>query len=131
MNTDSNTSTSPTTGPVSSVMAFLAASRGDSTPSCTNRAQSSTTTMASSTTMAMASTRPNRVRVFMVKPNSFITANVAISDTGMVSIGIITALQLWRKNRITTITISVVSTKVTSTSSTDSVITSVVFISMR
>ena len=81
--------------------------------------------------MAMASTRPNRVRVLMVKPNSFITANVAISDTGMVSIGIITARQLWRKNRITTITISVVSTKVTSTSSTDSVITSVVFISMR
>ncbi len=69
--------------------------------------------MASSTTIAIASTRPKSVSVFSVKPIIFITAKVPISETGIVSIGITTALQFCRKIRITTITISDVSTNVT------------------
>ena len=44
-------------------------------------------------TMAMASTSPKSVSVLIVKPNSFITANVAIRETGIVIIGISTARQ--------------------------------------
>ena len=77
--------------------------------------------MASSTTMAMESTRPNNVSVLSEKPSSFITAKVAISDTGMVSMGIITARQLCRNTRITSITSRVVSTNVMARSSIDSV----------
>ena len=62
--------------------------------------------------MAMASTRPKRVRVLSEKPNTFITAKVAMSDTGMVIIGMTTARQFWRNMSITTITIRVVSMKV-------------------
>ncbi len=131
MNTDNKTRTSPTIGPWSSTIAFSAACRGVIFPSSTILAQSSTTTMASSTTIAMASTSPNRVRVLRVNPSSFITANVAISDTGIVIIGMITALQLCRNRRITNITISVVSANVTSTSSIDAETKLVVFISTR
>lgn len=120
INTESRTSTSPTTGPVSSFIAFSAACTRLRTPFDTSRAQSSTTTMASSTTMAMASTRPKSVSVLSEKPIIFITANVPMSDTGMVSIGMMTALQFWRKIRMTIITMSVVSQKVITTSSMDS-----------
>ena len=65
----------------------------------------------------MASTSPNSVRVLSENPSSFITANVAMSDTGMAIIGMMTARQLWRNSNITTITMRVVSTNVTSTSS--------------
>ncbi len=57
----------------------------------------------------------------MVNPMSFMTANVAMSDTGMVSMGIITARQFCRNMRITIITMSVVSTNVTATSSIEAV----------
>ena len=126
MNTASNTSTSPITGPCSSVMAFSAACRGLSLPSDSNRAQSSTTTIASSTTIVMASTRPKRVRVLSVKPIHFITASVAISDTGIVSIGMMTARQFCRNSIITIITSMVVSRNVISSSSIDAVTNSVV-----
>ena len=69
----------------------------------------------------MASTSPKSVRVLIVNPITFMTANVAMSATGIVIIGIITALQLWRKSMMTIMTISVVSTKVTSTSSMEAV----------
>ncbi len=82
--------------------------------------------MASSTTMAMASTSPKRVRVFSVNPITFITAKVAMSDTGTVSIGIITARQFWRNSNITSITMRVVSANVTSTSSIEASTKSVV-----
>lgn len=59
------------------------------------------------------------------------TAKVAISDTGMAIMGIITARQLCRKRRITAITIRVVSTNVTSTSSMDAVTNWVVSIITR
>ncbi len=76
--------------------------------------------------MAMASTSPKRVRVFSVNPITFITAKVAMSDTGTVSIGIITARQFWRNSNITSITMRVVSANVTSTSSIEASTKSVV-----
>ena len=57
----------------------------------------------------------------MVNPITFITANVAMSDTGIVSMGMMTALQFCRKRRITMSTMSEVSMKVVSTSSMDAV----------
>ena len=92
-NTDSSTSTSPTTGPVSSLMAFVAAALREMSPRSTSRLQSSTTTIASSTTMAMASTMPKSDSVLSENPMTFITAKVAMSDTGMVSMGMTTARQ--------------------------------------
>ncbi len=59
------------------------------------------------------------------------TANVAISDTGMAIIGIMTARQLCKKISMTIITISVVSTNVTSTSSIEAVTYVVVSIITR
>ena len=120
-NTASSTSTSPITGPCSSCMALRAACRGDSLPPSSRREQSSTTTMASSTTMAMASTRPKSDRVLSENPIHFITARVAMSDTGMVSMGMITARQFWRNIIITSITSRVVSRKVISSSSIEAV----------
>ena len=53
----------------------------------------STTTMASSTTMPIASTRPNRERLFSEKPKAAITAQDPIRETGMATIGITAARQ--------------------------------------
>ena len=60
-------------------MAFVVASTGEC-PSSSHRSTFSTTTMASSTTMPMASTNPNSDRLFSENPNTFITANVPMSD---------------------------------------------------
>ena len=68
----------------------------------------------------MASTRPKSERVLSEKPIIFITAKVAMSDTGMVIIGITTARQFWRKMRITSITMSEVRRNVMKRSWTDS-----------
>ncbi len=62
----------------------------------------------------------------MENPSSFITANVAISETGIAIIGMITARQLCRKIRMTIITMRVVSTNVTSTSSIEALTNDVV-----
>ena len=48
----------------------------------------STTTIASSTTMPIAKTKPSNDKVLMENPSSGNTANVPISDTGTVSVGI-------------------------------------------
>src|SRR6266487_3801613 len=85
-NTAHSTRATATTGPLTSVIAFFVASTG-ARPSAMLRSTFSTTTMASSTTMPMASTMPNKERLLSEKPNTFITANVPISDTGTASIG--------------------------------------------
>jgi hypothetical protein len=64
-NTAHSTSTMAMTGPVTSFMALMAASRGDTCSSCMMRSTFSSTTMASSTTMPMASTMPNSVSVLI------------------------------------------------------------------
>jgi hypothetical protein len=48
----------------------------------------SMTTIASSTTSPVASVKPKSVRVLMENPSAFISANVPISDTGIVIAGI-------------------------------------------
>ena len=119
MNTASNTSTTPTIGPVISPIALMTASRALYCPVSSNRLEFSTTTMASSTTMATASISPKSVSVLMENPKSAITARVPMSDTGMVIHGMMTARQFCRKRKITSTTSKVVSRKVTSTSSTE------------
>ena len=61
-----STSATATTGPVTSSIAFRAASRGDK-PSSSQRSTFSTTTMASSTTIPIASTNPNSEILFRLK----------------------------------------------------------------
>ena len=126
MNTASNTRTTPTIGPVISPIAFVTASRGEYCPVSNNLEAFSTTTIASSTTIATAKISPNNVNVLIEKPNAAITANVPISDTGIVIQGIITARQFCRNKKITSITSKVVSKKVTITSSMEAWMTSVV-----
>ena len=126
MNTAIITSTTPTIGPLISSIAFSVASRGGNPSSSMMRVAFSTTTIASSTTMAMASMSPKRVRVFMVNPSNSITANVPISDTGMVRQGMSVALQFCRNRKMTSITNMVVSTIVKRTSLMELLTTSVV-----
>ena len=59
--------------------------------------------------MPMASTSPNRVRLFSEKPNAAITAKVPISETGIAMIGMIDARRLCRKTTITSTTSSTAS----------------------
>ena len=125
-NTAIITSTTPIIGPVISCMAFSVASRGESFPSSRIRVTFSTTTIASSTTMAIARTRPNSVNVFIEKPKRSITANVPISDTGIVRQGMRVALQFCKKRNMTNITNAVVSSRVNNTSSIELRTTSVV-----
>ena len=91
-----------TIGLVTSLMARLAASGGES-PRAILRSTFSTTTMASSTTMPMASTRPKSDRLLIENPNASMAANVPISETGTAASGMIEARQVCRK-MITTIT---------------------------
>ena len=119
INTANNTNTTPITGLVISSMAFSTASLRLYFPVSISRVEFSTTTIASSTTIAIAKTRPKRVSVLIENPINFITANVAISETGMVREGIIIALKFCKKIRMTSITIREVSTNVTNTSSID------------
>ena len=64
-NTAHSTSTMAMIGLVTSVMAWMAASRAGTCSSCMMRSTFSSTTIASSTTMPMASTMPNSVSVLM------------------------------------------------------------------
>ena len=64
-NTDTSTSTIATTGPVTSFIAMIAASRACSFSSRMMRSTFSSTTIASSTTMPIASTMPNSVSVLI------------------------------------------------------------------
>jgi hypothetical protein len=64
-NTAHSTSTMAMTGPVTSFMAWIAASRAPMCSSCMMRSTFSNTTIASSTTMPMASTMPNSVSVLI------------------------------------------------------------------
>ena len=80
----------------------------------------SITTIASSTTMPVASTMPNSVSVLIEKPNSFTNANVPMSDTGIVSAGMIVLRQFCRNRNITSTTSTMASASVFSTSMIDS-----------
>ena len=76
----------------------------------------SITTIASSTTMPVASTMPNRVRVLIEKPSSLMNANVPMSDTGIVIVGMIVLRQSCRNRNITSTTSAMASSSVVTTS---------------
>ena len=83
------------------------------------RSTFSTTTIASSTTMPTASTSPNSVRLFSVKPNIAMKKNVPISDTGIATIGMIAARHVCRKMMMTSTTSTTASRIVSITALTD------------
>ena len=91
-------------GPETSRIARQVASRGVNRQSML-RSTFPTTTIASSTTMPTASTRPNRLKALIEKPNRCITPKVPTTATGTASSGMIDARQVCR-NRITTSTTS-------------------------
>ena len=102
-------------GPVTSCIALKVAFFGGS-PSLMFLSTFSRTMMASSTTVPIANTIPNKVIVLMEKPRAFIPANVPIIETGTARQGIIVAVQLCRKIRITKKTKMVASIIVLTTS---------------
>src|SRR5205807_10503188 len=84
------------------------------------------TTMASSTTRPVARVIPKRVSELIEKPKILIKANVPMSDTGIVTAGIMVARQSSRKKKITTMTMTTASSSVVTTSLTESPTTVVV-----
>ena len=95
--TNTALSTRPTamTGPDTCSMARMVASRGVM-PCSMWCSTASTTTMASSTTMPMASTSPNSVRLFRLKPRAAMTANVPMMATGTAISGMTAERQFCR-----------------------------------
>ena len=79
----SNTKVVATTALETWLIAFMAASLAFIFSSCIKASVRSTTTMASSTTRPIASTKPNKVKMFKLNPKVFIMANVAKIDTGI------------------------------------------------
>ena len=125
-NTAISTSAVAMTGPVTSTIAWRAASRGSTLPSSRWRWVFSTTTMASSTTMPIARTRPKRVSVLIENPKALMTANVPTSETGMVRVGISVVRQSCRKTKTVRITSPMAMRSVWTTSSIDTRTNSVV-----
>ena len=103
-------------GPTSSRAPTSAASTGF-IPSRTCRSTFSTTTMASSTTRPTESTMASRVSRLMVKPKSCMRKTAPMSETGMATTGTSTERSEPRKRKITTTTMSRVSSRVCTTSS--------------
>ena len=125
MNTADSTSATPITGPVTSSIARIAASRG-ARPCAIQRSTFSTTTMASSTTMPIASTSPKSESVLRLKPIAAMAANVPTIATGTATRGMSVARQLCRNTSTTTATIRIASRSVLITSKIESVMKGVV-----
>ena len=96
-----NTNVIAITGPVTSSIARIVASRGLRPSTSMWCAAFSTMTIASSTTMPIASTKPKSVSRFTVKPTAAIPAKAPMIVTGTVVAGTSVARQSWRKSRIT------------------------------
>ena len=103
------------TGTAISRVPMMAARNGDS-PSLMWRSTFSRTTIASSTTRPMASTIARSVIKFHEKPIACITIATPINESGIVTIGIITARNEPRNKVITTSTITAASRMVFTTS---------------
>ncbi len=84
------------------------------------------TTIASSTTSPVASVIPNRVSELIENPKILMNANVPISETGIVTAGMMVARQSCRKRKMTIMTMAMASASVFSTSVIESETTSVV-----
>jgi len=116
MKTAHKTSTMAATGPVTSSMAFLAASLGGRLSSLMLRSTFSMTTMASSTTMPMARTMPKRVSMLMENPKSSMPVKVPMIETGTARMGMMVARRLCRNRKTTMMTSRHASKKVLTTS---------------
>jgi len=101
---------------VTSPMARDVASCGSECSMAMWRCTFSMTTMASSTTSPVASVMPKRVSELMEKPKTLMKAKVPISETGMVTAGMMVARQSSRKRKMTTMTMVMASARVTRTS---------------
>ncbi len=119
MKTAHNTSTMAITGPVTSPMALIAASRGGRPSLAMIRSTFSSTTIASSTTMPIARTSPNRVNRLMENPSMYMPANVPMIEIGTAMTGIRVARRFCRNMKTTTTTRMIASMKVKTTSSID------------
>ncbi len=97
-------------------MATEVAVRGSVLSSSICRWAFSITTIASSTTRPVASVMPNSVSELIENPKILMNANVPISDTGIVTAGMMVARQSSRKKKITTMTIRIASSSVVTTS---------------
>ena len=86
----------------------------------------SMTTMASSTTNPVASVIPKSVRVLMEKPSNLIKAKVPISETGIVTAGMMVERQSSRNTKMTRMTRKMAVPRVETTSRMDSLTASVV-----
>src|SRR5438552_17959308 len=84
------------------------------------------TTIASSTTSPVASVIPNSVSELMENPNILMNAKVPINDTGIVTAGIMVARQSKRNRNMTIMTMTMASSRVVTTSLTESPTTVVV-----
>ncbi len=116
MKTAQSTRTMAITGPLTSCIAWIAASRGVLRSVAMIRSTFSSTTIASSTTMPIANTKPNKVRRLIEKPSRYMPAKVPMIDTGTARMGISVA-RIFCKNRKTTRTTRMIaSTKVRITS---------------
>ena len=113
MGTNTLTSTSEVamTGPVTSFIAWIVASRGFR-PSLILRSTFSTTTMASSTTIPMARIRPKSESTLMENPRKSIMAKVPTIETGTAKNGMTEARQVCRKTITTKTTSSTASNNV-------------------
>ena len=114
-NTAASTSVIVTIGVVISAIAARVASSGGR-PRWRYFSTFSTTMIASSTTRPIARTSPQSVSELIEKPKAAITANVATSETGIASIGMIVARKPWRKTNTTIMTRTNDSISVCSTS---------------
>ena len=125
-NTEISTSEVATTALDTSAMATEVAVCESVLSSLICRCAFSMTTMASSTTSPVASVMPNSVSELMEKPKILMKAKVPISETGMVTAGMMVARQSSRKRKITMMTMITASSSVVTTSRTESPTTVVV-----
>src|ERR1700677_1144660 len=115
-NTAMSTSDVAMTALVTSPIASEVALCGSQWSAAMCRCTFSMTTMASSTTSPDASVIPNSVSELMEKPKTLMNAKVPISETGIVTAGMMVARQSSRKRKMTIMTIAIASPSVTNTS---------------
>src|SRR5215469_7029049 len=125
-NTEINTSEVAITALATSAIAAEVAACGSVLSASMWRWAFSMTTMASSTTNPVASVIPKSVSELIEKPNILMNAKVPIRETGIVTAGIMVARQSSRNRKITMMTIRIASSRVVTTSFTESPTTVVV-----
>ena len=106
-NTEISTSEVATTALATSAMAAEVAVCGSVLSSLMCRWAFSMTTIASSTTNPVARVMPNSVSELMEKSKILMKANVPISETGIVTAGMMVARQSSRNRKITMITMRI------------------------